>query len=160
LRRKNQKKRKRGRYPTKRDLPCNPSCVAAPSLLLSTAPMTPPQPPPVSPLPASFCACALCRWKRGESARTESDVATHKTQADSRTAHAHNCVMGAATASGGAPPGPGAVARYPGPDRQVRFSATVFCRRRRQGSYGRSVASHSICGRTTLLKPHRSMATF
>jgi hypothetical protein len=63
--------------------------------------MPPPQPPPVSPLPASFDACALCRRRRGESARAESDVATHKTQADSRTAHAHNCVMGAATTSGG-----------------------------------------------------------
>jgi hypothetical protein len=41
--------------------------------------------------------------------RAESDVAAHRTQADRRTAHAHSCVMGAATASGGAPPGPGAV---------------------------------------------------
>jgi hypothetical protein len=90
---KTKKKRKRGRYPTKPDLPRNPSCVAAPSLLLSTAPMPSPQPPPVSPLPVSFCARALYR-------------------------------------------------------------------RRRQGSYGQWVASHSIHGRTTLLKLHRSVATF
>jgi hypothetical protein len=58
---KTKKKRKRGRYSTKPGLPRNPSCVAAPSLLLSTALVPPPQPPPVSPLSAFFCACALCR---------------------------------------------------------------------------------------------------
>ncbi|PWZ31020.1 UTP--glucose-1-phosphate uridylyltransferase 2 [Zea mays] len=73
--------------------------------------MPPPQPPSV--------LAPSAGGGGGESARAESDVVVHRTQADSRTAHAHSCVMGTATTSGGAPQGPGAVARCPRPDRQI-----------------------------------------